>query len=71
MGLSPPIVSDNLSLSENNSNNVRSAVSVNWQNIRTNKIWFCDCSTIGAILWNDLPAELKNVESFNIFKQTI
>ena len=69
MGLSPPIVSDVFSLSENSSYNLSSGVTVNRGNILTNKLGFETVSTIGAILWNDLPAELKNAESLNIFKQ--
>ena len=62
MGLSPPIMSDILSLSENSSYNPRSGVTVNRRNIRTSKSGFETFSTIGAILWNNLPAKLKNAE---------
>ena len=58
MGLSPRIMSDIFSLSENSSYNLRSGVTVNRQNVRTSKFCFETVSTIGAILWNDLPAEL-------------
>ena len=70
MDLSPPIMSDIFSLSENGSHNLRSSVTVNRQNIRTSKFGFETVSTIGVILWlwNDLPAELKNAESLNVFK---
>ena len=71
MGLSPPIMSDIFSLSENSSYNLRSGVTVNRQNVRKSKFCFETVSTIGAILWNDLPAELKNAESLKIFKQKI
>ena len=71
MGLSPPIMSDIFSLSENSSYNLRCGVTVNRRNIRTSKFGFETVSTIGAILWNDLPAELKNAESLKIFKQKI
>ena len=64
MGLSTPIMSDIFSLSENNSCNLRSGVTLNRRNIYTSKFGFETVSTIGAILWNDLPAEL-------IFKQKI
>ena len=67
MGLSPPIMSDIFSLSENSSYNLRCGVTVNRRNIRTSKFGFETVSTIGAILWNDLPAELKNAESLKIF----
>ena len=63
MALSPPIVSDIFSLSY--------GVSVNRRNIRMSKFVFETVSTIGAILWNDLPDELKNAESLKIFKQKI
>ena len=69
MDLSPPIMSDIFSLSENSSYNLRSGVTVNRRKIRTSKFGFETVSTIGAILWNDLPAELKNAESLKIFKQ--
>ena len=61
MGISPPISPYNL----------RSGVTVNRRNIRTSKFGFVTVSTIGAILWNDLPAELKKVESLNNSKQKI
>ena len=68
MELSPPIMSDIFSLSENSSYNLRCGVTVNRRNIRTSKFSFETVSIIGAILWNDLPAELKNSESLEIFK---
>ena len=37
---------------------------MNRQNIRTSKFGFEAVSTVGAILWNNLPPELKNAESF-------
>ena len=67
MGLSPPIMIDIFSSSENSSYNLRCDVTVNSRNIRTSKFSFETVSTIGAILWNDLPAELKNAESFKNF----
>ena len=67
MGLSPPIMIDIFSSSENSSCNLRCDVTVNSRNIRTSKFSFETVSTIGAILWNDLPAELKNAESFKNF----
>ena len=67
MGFSPPIMSDLFSLSENSSYNLRSVVTMNSRNIRTSKCGFEAGSTIGAILWNDLPAELKNAESLKNF----
>ena len=70
MGFSPPIMSDIFSLSENSSYNLRSSITVNRRNIRrTRKFRFESFNTIATILWNDLPTELKNAESLNIFKQ--
>ena len=63
IGISPPINSDIFSLSENSSYNLRFGVTVNRQNIRTSKVGFETVSVIRAILWNDLPAELKNEDS--------
>ena len=48
MGLSPRIMSDIFSLSENSSYNLRSGVTVNRQNVRTRKFGFETISTIGA-----------------------
>ena len=62
----PPIMSDISSLSENSSHNLRSGI-----NVRASKFSFETISTIGAILWNDLPAELKNAESLKTFRQKI
>ena len=69
--LSHPIMSDIFSLSKNSSYYLMCDVAVNRRNIRTSKFGFETVSTIGAILWNDLPAELKNAESLKIFKQKI
>ena len=71
MGLSPAIMTDISSLSENSSYNLRCGVTVNRRNIGTSKCGFETVSTIGEILWNDFPAELKNAESLKIFKQKI
>ena len=62
MGILPPIMSDIFSLYENSSYNLSSGVTVNRRNLRTSKFGFETVSTIGAILWNDFPAELKNAE---------
>ena len=70
-GLSPPIMSNIFRLNENSSYNLRCGVSVNRRNIKTSKFGFKTVSTIGAILWNDLSAELKNAESLKTFKQKI
>ena len=71
MYLSPPIMSDIFSLIGNNSYNLRPGVTVNKQNIRIRKFVFGTASIIEAILSNNLPTELKNAESLNIFKQKI
>ena len=71
MGLSSPIVSDIFSLGENSFYNLRLGVTVNRRNIRTRKSGFETVCTIGAILWNALPAELKNAERLKIFKQKV
>ena len=63
MGLSSPIMSDIFSLSENSSYNLKFGVTVNRSNIRTSKFGLETVSTIGEILWNDLPAKLKHAES--------
>ena len=68
MDFSSPIMSDIFSLS---SYNLRSDVTVNRRNIRTSKCSFQTVSTIVAILWNNLPAELENSESLKLFKQKI
>ena len=69
MGLSPPIMSNIFRLSENSSYNLRCGVKMNRRNIRTSKFGFETVSTIGAILWNDLPAEFKkkNTERLKSF----
>ena len=71
MGLSPPIMSTIFRLNENSSYNLRCGVTMNKRKIRTRKFGFETVSTIGAIFWNDLPAELKNTESLKTFKQKI
>ena len=71
MGLSFPIMRDMFSLSENISYNLRCGVTMNRRNIRTSKFGFETVSTLGAILWNHSPVELKNAESLKIFKQKI
>ena len=71
MGLSPPIMNDILSLDGNASYNLRSGVTVTRRNIRTNKLGFETISTIGAVLWRNLPNDLKNSDSPNIFNYRI
>ena len=71
MDLFSPIMSDIFSLSENSSYNLRSSFTVNKLNIRTNKFGFETVITIGIILWDYLPTELKSAESLKMFKQKI
>ena len=71
MGLSPSIMSDIFSLSENSSYNERCGVTVNRPNIKTSKFGFETVSAIGAILSNDVAAESKNAESLKLVKQKI
>ena len=71
MVLSPPIMNDILTLDENASYNLRSSVTVTRRNIRTNKFGFETISTIGAVLWQNLPNDIKNSDSLNIFKHRI
>ena len=71
MGLSPSIMSDIFSLSENSSYNERCGVTVNRPNIKTSKFSFETVSAIGAIFSNDVAAESKNAESLKLFKQKI
>ena len=71
MELSPPIMNDTLTLDENASYNLRSGVTVIRRNIRTNKFGFETISTIGAVLWQILPNDIKNSDSLNIFKHRI
>ena len=66
MGLSPPIMNDILTLDQNASYNLRSGVTVTRRNIRTNKFRFETISTIGAVLWQNLPNNIKNSDSLNI-----
>ena len=71
MGLSLPIMNDILTLDENASCNLRSGVTVTRRNIRTNKFGFETISTIGAVLWRNVPNDIKNSDSLNIFKNRI
>ena len=71
MGLSPPIMNDILTLDENSSYNLRSGVTVTRKNINTNKFGFETISTIGAVLWRNLPNDIKNSDSLNILKHRI
>ena len=71
MGLSPPTMNDILTLDENASYNLTSGVTVTRRNIRTNKFGFETITTIGAVLWRNLPNDIKNSDSLNIFKHRI
>ena len=71
IGLSPPIMNDILTLDENASYNLRSGVTVTRRNIRTNKFGFETITTIGAVLWRNLPNDIKNSDSLNTFKHRI
>ena len=71
MGLSPPIANDILTLDQNAFYNLRLGVTVTRRNIRTNKFGFKTFSIIGAVLWGNLPNDIKNSDILNIFKQKI
>ena len=71
MGLSPPIMNDILALDQNPSYNLRYGVTVTRKNIRTNKFGFETISTIGAVLWQNLPNNIKYSDSLNIFNHRI
>ena len=71
IGLSSPIMNDILTLDENTSYNLRSGVTITSRNIRTNKFGFETISTIGVVLWRNLPNDIKNSDSLNIFKHRI
>ena len=57
-----------ISSSKNGFYNLRSCAIVKRRNIRTRKFDFETVSIIGAFLWIDLPAELKNTESLKTWK---
>ena len=67
MGLSPPAMSGIFSLNENSCYNIRSCVTVNKQNVRTRKLALRLLVQFGAIIWNDLPAELKKCRELEHF----
>ena len=71
MGLSPPIMNGILTLDQNALYNLISGVTVTRRNIKTNKFDFETISTIGVVLWGDLPNNIKNTDSLNIFKYKI
>ena len=64
-------MSDIFSLSENSSYNLRCGITVNRRSNRTSTFGFETGITIRVILWNDLPAELKNGDILKNFKQKI
>ena len=49
-------------LRENNSFNLKTSVTMNWENIRTRQFAFENVSKIRTVLWNNLPAESRNAE---------
>ena len=71
MRLSAPIMNDILTLDENASYNLRSGVTITRRNIRTNKFGFDTITTIGAVLRRNLPNDIQNSDSLNIFKRRI
>ena len=60
MGLSPAVMKDILNLDQNASYNLRSGVTITRRNVRTKKSDFETISTIGAVLWENLPNDIKN-----------
>ena len=64
-------MNDILTLDSNASYNLRSGVTVTRRNIRTNKFGFETISIIGAVLWQNLPDNIKNSDGLNIFKHRI
>ena len=60
-----------LTLDQNASYILRSGVIVTRRNIRTNKFGFETISTIGAVLWRNLPKDTKNSDGLNIFKNEL
>ena len=71
MGLSPSIMNDILTLDQNASYNLRSGAPETKRNLRTNRFGFQTISIIGAVLWGNLPSDIKNSDSLNIFKHKI
>ena len=71
MRMFPLIMDDILTLDQNASYNLRYGITVTRRNIRTNKFGFGTISTIGAVLWRNLPNDIKNSDSLNIFKHRI
>ena len=53
-------MNDILTLDQNSSYNLKSGVAVTSRNIITNKYDFESISTIGAVLWGNLPNDIKN-----------
>ena len=61
MRLSPPIMNDSLTLNQNASCNFRSGVTVTIRYKRTNKCGFETITTTRAVLWGNLPNDIKIV----------
>ena len=64
-------MNDILILNQNSSYSLRSGVTVTRRNIRTNELGFETISTTGAVLWRNLPNDIKNSDSLNIVKHWI
>ena len=71
IGLSQSVMNDILTLDQNASYSLRSGVTVTKRNLRTKKFGFETISTIGAVLWRNLPNDIKNSDNLNIFKRRI
>ena len=71
MGLSLSIRSDILTLNQNSFYNLRFGVKVTNRNTRKAKFGFEIISTIGAVLWEDLPKSIQKSDSLNDFKHKI
>ena len=57
--MSPPVLNYILTLDQIAYYNLRSGVTVIRRNIRTNKFDFETISTIGIVLWGNLPNDIK------------
>ena len=66
MGMFTPIMNDILTLDQNASYNLRSGVTVPRRYIRTNKFGFETICTIGTVLRQNVPKDIKNSDSLNI-----
>ena len=71
MGLSLSIRNDILTLNQNSFYNLRFGIKVTNRNTRKAKFGFEIISTIGAVLWEDLPKSIQKSDSLNNFKHKI